>query len=57
MLRAVRAYPPFDWVYGDDFEYRGIYPELIHHRPDGGTDRTMVDPKTIQEVDDDGTTD
>lgn len=49
MIRAVAAQPPYTWIYGDHIEWSGIHCLLVKETP-GGVRKTLVDPRTIEEV-------
>lgn len=51
MIRATAAQPPFIEICGDHIEWQGIHCLLVNETP-GGIQKTLVDPRTIQEVKD-----
>lgn len=49
MIKATAAQPPFIQICGDYIEWQGIHCLLVKETP-GGVRKTLVDPRTIEEV-------
>lgn len=51
MIKATAIQPPFIEICGDHIEWQGIHCLLVNETP-GGIQKTLVDPRTVQEVKD-----